>query len=60
MPVRASTIFVNEHNSLGSPGNHLLAFKILNIGLQPTKTRAELDSSTVYLKQIFYEYHYHP
>ena len=26
------------------------------IGLQPTKTRAELDSSTV-LKQIFYEYH---
>ena len=26
------------------------------IGLQSTKTRAELDSSTV-LKQIFYEYH---
>ena len=26
------------------------------IGLQPNKTRAELDSSTV-LKQIFYEYH---
>ena len=26
------------------------------IGLQPIKTRAELDSSTV-LKQIFYEYH---
>ena len=25
-------------------------------GLQPTKTGAELDSSTV-LKQIFYEYH---
>ena len=26
------------------------------LGLQPTKMRAELDSSTV-LKQIFYEYH---
>ena len=28
------------------------------IGLQPTKTRAKLDSLTVlYLKQIFYDYH---
>ena len=29
------------------------------VGLQPTKTRVELDSSMVlyYLRQIFYEYH---
>ena len=28
------------------------------VSLQPTKTRAELDSLTVlYLKQIFYKYH---
>ena len=33
------------------------ASEILLIGLQPIKTRAEMDSSTVYLKQIFYEYH---
>ena len=35
-----------------------LSFFCLVVGLQPTKTRAELDLLTVLnLKQIFYEYH---
>ena len=36
--------------------NSWVELEVKIIGLQPTKTRAELDSSTV-LKQIFYEYH---
>ena len=49
-----SSIFTKYFQKIG-------AYAISNIqsfiGLQPIKTRAQLDSSTVYLKQKFYEYH---
>ena len=48
---------LNLTNDNSPPMKKNFNFKISIIGLQPTKTRAELDSSTV-LKQIFYEYHY--
>ena len=52
---------MGEVSSLDQQNKELLSRLV--IGLQPTKTRAELDSSTVLLetrsclKQIFYEYH---